>query len=363
MQKEKIICCVTNDLSYDQRMIRICNSLSALGYEVLLCGRQLPNSIPLEKKLFSQHRITCHFNKGKFFYIEYNIRLFFFLLNQKFDSVNAVDLDTALATLIASKIKRKKLVYDAHELFTEVPEVINRPFTKAVWLFVEKLFIPKTDLAYTVSDSIAAFFNKKYGKSFEVIRNVPLLKPFENTQKENAIIYQGALNEGRGLEFLIDAMHKIDAQLWIAGDGDLTAKLKEQTKQNNLENKILFLGKLSANELAQKTQKALIGFNVLEQKGLSYYYSLSNKTFDYIHAEIPQIISAFPEMKQLNIQYNFALEIENISVQEISTAINRLLKDKELHNQLSNNCAKAKKVLNWQNESQKLQYFYEQLFR
>jgi len=68
-------------------------------------------------------------------------------------------------------------------------------------------------------------------------------------------------------------------------------------------------------------------------------------------------------MKQLNEQYKIAIEVENISAKEISTAINRLLKDKELHNQLSNNCASAKKVLNWQNESQKLQDFYEQLFR
>lgn len=363
MQKKKIICCVTNDLSFDQRMIRICNSLSAFGYDVLLCGRQLPNSIPLEEKSFIQYRITCIFNKGKLFYLEYNIRLFFFLLSQKFDAVNAIDLDTAMATLAASKIKKRKLVYDAHEIFTEVPEVVNRPFTKSVWLFVEKFLIPKTDLAYTVSNSIAEFFKNKYGKKFEVIRNVPLLKPFEPSQKENAIIYQGALNEGRGLEFLIDAMHDIDATLWIAGDGDLASNLKAQVQKEKLENKIQFLGKFSANELSHKTQKALVGFNVLEQKGLSYYYSLSNKTFDYIHAEIPQIISAFPEMKLLNAQHHIAIEIEKISAKEISVAINRLLKDKELHNQLSNNCARAKKVLNWQNESQKLQDFYEQLFR
>jgi glycosyltransferase involved in cell wall biosynthesis len=342
-------------------MQRICESLSSFGYNVILCGRELQHSLPLTTKKFEQHRLRCYFNKGKLFYIEFNIRLFFFLLKHHFDAVNAVDLDTALAALFSSKLKQKKLIYDAHELFTEVPEVVNRPFTKKVWEWVEALFVPRTNLAYTVSQSIANVLSQKHHKQFFVIRNVPLLTQQKAQQKERAIIYQGALNEGRGLEFLIQAMQAIDAQLWIAGDGDIAQKLKIMVQQLNLENKVLFLGKLSPEKLAEKTQQAIAGFNALEPKGLSYYYSLSNKTFDYIHAEIPQVISAFPEMKKLNEQFHFAIEINNLSPLEISNAFNGLLSDEKLCETLSKNCAKAKQILNWQSESQQLKKIYEQL--
>ncbi|HYM93602.1 MAG TPA: hypothetical protein VET23_05635, partial [Chitinophagaceae bacterium] len=77
---KRIYLTVTNDLSYDQRMQRICTSLSNNGYLVTLVGLKLHHSIPLKNETFRQKRIHCRFRKGKWFYREYNIRLFFFLL-------------------------------------------------------------------------------------------------------------------------------------------------------------------------------------------------------------------------------------------------------------------------------------------
>ena len=110
----RIVCTVTNDLNYDQRMIRICTSLTGAGYEVLLVGRRKRNSLPLKEKSFKQKRLFCFFEKGKLFYAEYNIRLFFFLLFVKLDVICAIDLDTILPCLMISKLRSKKRVYDAH---------------------------------------------------------------------------------------------------------------------------------------------------------------------------------------------------------------------------------------------------------
>ena len=58
---EKIIFCVTNDLSTDQRMIRICTSLATHNYEVELVGRRLPDSLVLDEKCFTQKRFLSYF--------------------------------------------------------------------------------------------------------------------------------------------------------------------------------------------------------------------------------------------------------------------------------------------------------------
>ena len=71
---------VTNDLTYDQRMNRICTSLAAHGYNVVLVGRRRKQSQPLRKEKYQQKRLRCWFQKGKVFYAEYNFRLFFYLL-------------------------------------------------------------------------------------------------------------------------------------------------------------------------------------------------------------------------------------------------------------------------------------------
>ncbi|MGE5108750.1 MAG: hypothetical protein ACM3H8_14495, partial [Sphingobacteriales bacterium] len=66
---KKIVFTVTNDLNYDQRMIRICTSLANVGYEVLLVGRNRKQSSPLDPKPYYQKRLSCWFQKGKGFYI------------------------------------------------------------------------------------------------------------------------------------------------------------------------------------------------------------------------------------------------------------------------------------------------------
>jgi hypothetical protein len=129
-------------------MHKIATSLANAGYNVLLLGRKRNHSIPLKPSIYKQHRLNCFFDKGKLFYIEFNIRLFFYLLFNAFDIVNAIDLDTILPCYLVSRIKSKPCVYDAHEYFTEVPEVINRPFTQKIWLSIEQFIVPQLKYCY-----------------------------------------------------------------------------------------------------------------------------------------------------------------------------------------------------------------------
>lgn len=358
----KIILTVTNDLTYDQRMQRICTSLAEAGYEVELVGRELSTSIPLDKFPFSQVRLSCWNTKGKLFYLEYNIRLFFYLLFHRADIICAIDLDTLVAGYYAARIKGAKVVYDAHEYFPEVPEVVRRTGIQKIWRWVERTFTPKVDLVYTTTQSISETFEKEYKRPVYTIRNLPVLEDLPTAAAEKPyLLYQGALNEGRGLEHLIEAMNDIDIDLYLVGDGDITAQLKEQTKASRLESRIHFLGFRKPAELKQITAQAYIGLNLLEAKGLSYYYSLANKFSDYIHAGIPQICINFPEYRRINDQYNIALLIENLEQDTIKTAILRLIKDKKKYNEFKENCLVCRQDLNWQNEGKKLISLYERL--
>jgi glycosyltransferase involved in cell wall biosynthesis len=273
---------------------------------------------------------------------------------------SAVDLDTIVPCLIAAKLKGKKLVYDAHEYFTEVPEVINRPFVKKVWQTVEQFSIPRVDKAYTVSASLATLFERQYKVHFEVIRNVPVKNISANeTSSEDYILYQGALNMGRAIEHYIRAMKNVNCKLSIAGEGDLSQMLRDMVKHEKLEDKVKFLGFLPPDELKKVTARAKIGLNCIENSGLSYRYSLSNRTFDFIMAGIPQIISDFPEYTQLNNEFDIAVVTKELKPESIALSINQLLSDKPLYERLKNNCIKAREVLNWESEEKKLLKIYE----
>lgn len=361
---KQIIFTVTNDLTYDQRMIRISTSLANHGYKVLLVGRLRENSKPLNEQPFQQKRLSCFFDKGKRFYLEYNIRLFLFLLRQKTDILGAIDLDTILPCLMVATLKRKVLVFDAHEYFTEVPEVVDRYWVKKVWQWVGDWAIPRAQYAYTVGECLGKIFTEKYKVPFEVIRNVPFAKKIEDQEEEGRkiILYQGVLNKGRGLEQAIQVMKNLEgAELWLAGEGDLSKVLRELVKELKLEDKVHFLGYLQPTELAKITPKAYIGLNLLENKGLSYYYSLANKAFDYIQAGVPSIQMNFPEYNALNDAFEVFALVENLEISSLTTAIHNLLNDASLHERLKENCKKAASLLNWEEEEKKLIQLYDQM--
>lgn len=369
---KKIYFSVTNDLSYDQRMQRICSSLSKAGYQVTLVGRKLAKSKPLKEMPFQQKRIKCWFTKGKFFYLEYNLRLFFFFLFlRNYDAICAIDLDTLLAGRWAAKLRRKKLIYDAHEYFTEVPEVVGRPRTQRIWAWVAKTCIPHCDATYTVCESLAKEFKGLYGKDFEVIRNLPLAQPLfppnlvEKQKLPYILLYQGMLNDGRGLEEMLDAMQHFEAteiQFWLAGEGDLSAALRAQATRLQLGDRVRFLGFVDPQELKQLTKQAHIGINLLQNKGKNYYYSLANKFFDYVMAEKPSLNMDFPEYRLHCEQFETGLLLPDLETQTIVATIRRLLTDEWLYGQLQENCRVAKSEWTWEKEEKKLKALYERLF-
>ena len=181
---------VTNDLTYDQRMQRICTSLSQAGFKVTLIGRKLKQSVSLQDRNYLQKRIYCFFTKGPLFYAEYNIRLFLYLLPRKADCICAIDLDTILPCYYLSRIKKCKRVYDAHELFSEMKEVVTRPRVYKFWKAIERKYVPQFKYGYTVNEYIRNIFRTEYRLDYLVVRNVPfLLENFKVETTENFILY------------------------------------------------------------------------------------------------------------------------------------------------------------------------------
>lgn len=353
-----IVFTVTNDITYDRRMKRICKTLANEGFQVSIIGRELPNSVAIKNENYQQIRLKCFFNKGKLFYLEYNTRLVWYLLFFDADIYTAIDLDTIAPVYWASALKGKKRFFDAHEYFEEVPEVVNRKAVKWVWKTIARIYIPLFHKCYTVGESLANIFKTKYNKTFEVIRNVPDYIVEENTSDGKYLLYQGALNEGRGLEALIDAMQQIDMPLKIAGEGDLSKTLRAMVAAKNLQHKIEFLGFVKPEDLPALTQNAFLGFNLLENKGKSYYYSLANKFFDYIQAEVPSVNMNFPEYTAINQEYEVSILLNELNAETIANTVHELQSNTELYKKLKNQCKLAKEIYNWQAEKQKLISLY-----
>jgi len=365
VRMKKIDVSVSNDLFSDNRVNKTCLSLQKLGFDVRLIGRMRKNS-PSMSRPYRFCRMRLLFDKEIWFYAELNIRLFFKLLFSRQDALWANDLDTLPANFLVSKLKRKPLVFDSHEHFTQVPELKENPTARKVWIMVERCCVPRVNRVVTVCNTIKNYFKETYGTTAVVVRNIPN-KAQQAAPKifpeEDTLVWQGAINVERGLENLLEAMPYINAKLYIAGDGDIKEKLIKEAQRLHLENKVFFTGRLTFDEMMERTRKATIGISIDQPTNKNYASSLPNKIFEYINASLPILASPLQEIKPIIENYGVGECISDITPKNLADTINRMLQDKEKLTVYSDNCRKAQEELNWENEEKKIEQIFSQLFK
>ncbi len=367
--RKKVIITVISDLVTDQRVHRAALALHQNGYDVVLVGRALKKSLPLEERMYETKRFRLFIDNGPLFYMLYNVRLFFYLLFSKADFYLSNDLDTLLAGFLASKLKNVKLVYDSHEYFTEVPELIARPFVRSVWMHIEKWIFPKLKSVMTVNDSIAEIYTAKYTVQVKTVRNLPLLPDLslaqEDKQKWNipsnakVFLFQGAgINIDRGAEEAVAAIEKVEgAVLLFIGSGDIIEQLKIKVKKSNMEQKVVFVPKQPFRELIRFTKMADFGLTLDKDTNLNYRFSLPNKIFDYIQAGLPILATDLPEVKKVIQQYNIGRIVSSSDPLILAQAMKEMTQ--ENLDQWKKNLNLAAKELCWENEQHKLLELFE----
>lgn len=358
---KKAVVSVTNDLVTDQRVMRTIGVLQELGFEPVFVGRKLPESLPFSKE-YRHFRFKLWFNKGFLFYANYNLRLFFFLLFHRFDLYISNDLDTLLPNFLVSRLKRKPLIYDSHEYFTGVPEIQNRPLVKAVWTGLERWIFPKLKTVITVNDSIAALYQKEYGKNIKVVRNISdsRLPALVKTRRElnlpedaYILLNQGAgINVDRGMEEAIRALPILpdEVVLLIVGNGDAVPGLKRMAAEMEIEHRVIFRPKQAYIDMLQYTLNADCGLSLDKPNSPNYRFSLPNKVFDYIKCGLPLLVSDVVEVSRLVNSYHLGRVIADHHPESIAHGINEvrgLGKDYFVEN-----LAKAAHDNNWEKERQ-----------
>ena len=365
----KIIVAVTNDLTHDQRVRKVCDSLVKLGFNPHLVGRKLSSSVEIDRN-YTTTRFRLLFNKGPLFYAEYNIRLFLFLLVKNYKRIHANDLDTLLASYLASRIRRKKLVYDTHEYFTEVPELQNNGFAKRIWEKIETIIFPKLERVITVNQSIATLYEEKYSVPVNVMRNIPDARPVTMIHKDRSMLglpldkkilmVQGTgINVDRGNEELIEAMRFLDGFfLLVIGSGDVLSELKENVKKLKIEDRVTFKDKMPYEELYHFTLQADAGLSLDKDTNINYRFSLPNKIFDFIHAGVPCIVSDLVEVKRVVSDYGVGAVVTSHNPKEMASQIKAFFEGESPKERLKANIQKAALELKWENEEKVLERVY-----
>ena len=369
-RKPRVAFSVTNCICYDQRVMKMAETVSKLGCDITIIGRITEDCCGKEMIPFRTKRFRMIFKKGFLFYKFFNIRLFVFLLFHKYDILVSNDLDTLLPNYIVSRIKGVPVVYDSHEYFTGVPELQDRPVVKWVWKSIEKAIFPKLKYVMTVSDPIASLYEKQYSVSPMVVRNfskstdhiVPFSREELGINKDDLLlIIQGTgINMGRGAEELLGALKVLkNVSLLVVGSGDVLDALKKQVNELDIGKRVKFVHRVSWEELMRYTISADIGVTLDKDFNDNYRFSLPNKLFDYISAGIPVLASDLPEVKKIITENDCGIIIDEVTIEKISASVISLKGDRVKLDKIRKNAVSASKSIRWDTESEKVTELYK----
>lgn len=355
-QVHHIVLVMTSDLTGDQRMRRIARSLHEAGYRVTMIGRAYDGALPLADLPWQQLRINPSRPGGPWMYYDFNRQVRELLPTLGADLYYAVDLDTVLAVSHAARKMAVPWVYDAHEYFTEVPELIGRPLKRQVWRWMRR-YVRSAAAAITVNNSLAHILSEVYKRDFAVVRNVPMYHDRVDppTSQHRRLVYQGAINQGRWVEQYVAMMTSLppDVSLHLYGDGDKMPEVRQLVASSPRSRDIHLHGKVSPEVLHQESIDGWLGLNLLQIESKSYYYSLANKFFDYMHASLPSINSRLPEYLSIIADHDVGTCVDN-KVEALTDAILHYYQSPDLHARQGWAARKAASTYCWQKEEKAL---------
>ena len=299
-----------------------------------------------------------------------HLGLLYQLVRSKPDVVHGHDVNTLPTAWLASVIARVPLVYDAHEISTDREGYAN--FRKIVG-WVEKRLMPRAAGTITTTDTRARFFSLAYRIQRPIIlQNRPRLTKISKSNRIRSelnlteswpiVLYQGGLQQGRGLVRIIDAAQTVSGAYFVfIGSGRLELPLKERATCLGLEDRVHFIDTVSLDDLPHYTASADIGVQAIENTCLNHYSTDSNKLFEYMIASLPIVATKMPEIRKIVHQFDFGIIVPPADTNALAQAIQQLVNDPKLRQRYSNNAIKGGLVLNWEEQERKLISLYENI--
>lgn len=296
--------------------------------------------------------------------------LFWRMACMRADIIHAHDVNTLPTAWLAAKCSGAKLVYDAHEISTSREGYAGFRQLVAV---VEQWLMPRAVGAITTTQARAKFFARAYGVPRPVVlQNRPRLQavtPSTRIRDELAlkqpwpiIVYQGGVQQGRGLERLARVAADVpDAYFVFIGGGRLEHSLRTIVDMLGLNERVHFIPTVPLAELPSYTASADIGVQPIENTCLNHYTTDSNKLFEYVQAGLPVVASDLPEIRQVVRSHDLGLLVPPGDSAALISALRAMVSQVEKRDYHAAQSRSAAHVLNWEGQEHELVQLYERV--
>ncbi|MFG1490526.1 glycosyltransferase [Oceanospirillum sp. HFRX-1_2] len=311
----------------------------------------------------------------------FNIVFFMFFVKKMFvkkkpDIVHIHDLSGLVASFFILK-KAKKIVYDAHEYFSQDYLALSMPIPLAYAAhFIHNILAARANVIITVGDMIADRLRsdiKGAENKVYVVRNVPdldtvtasevVVKNFFSAIEDPYIfIHVGRTENGRQFDKLIDALKEADDNICLLFLGaSLALQDLVNSKAKEFISRVACIDPVPSNEVYSIVKQAHCGLVWFDGSCENFRLAMPNKIFDYLSANIPVLVNDLPGMSTF-INNTSTGVVFSSDGHDLSVKMNSMLDLKPFEVDLlrSNVSLQATKC-NWNVESMILKDIYKEL--
>lgn len=256
------------------------------------------------------------------------------ILSRNPDAVEAVDPPCLIPAAQLLNKMTFQLIYFSMELFPETPALAKKPLRRWIWSVLERNAARKAQRILTVNASVAQELRNRFGvNQVGVVRSMPFRSPwrmkdnwmrthFEIPLGHVVLVYQGHLEEGRGLEKIADALlARPQVELVILGLGPMENWARDRAVQ---QANIHFGGAFPFDELMVRSSGADAGLVWIEPVSESYRISLPGKIFEYVQNSLPMLGSPLPEIRTHILVGEVGEVADDFSKEALLRALDRL---------------------------------------
>jgi glycosyltransferase involved in cell wall biosynthesis len=285
-----------------------------------------------------------------------HVRLALAAFQTKADVYHSADIFPLVVTWVVARLRRRPILYEAYEISTD-----REGFQPIVSLVraVERFLCRRVNRVFATTEMRAAHLEREYDIARpDVLQNRPPYRPAVDSnllrdtcaigEDHVVVLYQGGLQPGRGLFNLLEAAEQVEGAVFVLmGTGVLQEALREHVKVQQLQDKVMILPAVRAEDLHSWTCSADVGVQVLENTCLNHYTTDSNKLFEYAMAGLPVVASDFPEIRKVVSGYDIGVLVDPADVSAIGCAIQNLVDDCELRQTHRRHALRAAPELSW----------------
>lgn len=373
----------------DARVMRAATALVEAGFEISIVDVECLRRLPAEEKIRGirvKHIVAPDWYTSRRFKPWFLIQVVLMLVRGTFrllltpaDIYHAHDTSALPTTYIAARIRRKPLIFDAHEL--PLADEMKYPHWRGLLTLFSRLLaimMPRCAGVITVSPFIAQELQSRYHLSeVSLVRNIleyrvapknkRLGQHLEFNTGVRIALYQGILHPNRGLNNLVRAARFLEPDIVIvilgAESDPILTELEVLVSSEGVANRVKILPPVPYTELLEWTTSADIGLIVNPPNySLNAQMCLPNKLFEYLMAGLPVLVSPLDAVSDIVRTYDVGHVLSSLAPEDIARGINTMLADSVAYARMRRNALKAaKQDLCWEKESQQLIHLYHQI--